>query len=1020
MKANSTLSISGNASCHQRGWLAVVLFFLSVLFMPVGLKAQVAQPTITANADLSNLVCGQTVTLTASGSADDYFWYSDAGCTNQIGQGATYTFQVTDQPFSIYCKAAQVVTQASSGSTDFSYTGDVQTYSVPPGAQTLTLECWGAQSIYSSSSYSSAFTSGNGGYAKGVLNPGNIQTLYVYVGGRPYYSLVNGSSSTLNGGWNGGGGKPNASSYNDNGPGGGATDICLTSSAMTFSNYRYTRTSESYLSRLIVAGGGGGGRSASTDCAGGYVPGNTVATGSSSYYGSMTGAGTNSSNYIAGGFGYGSSTNNTSDDRGCGGGGWYGGGSNGDSYGGGGSSFVWCSQYAQYVPSGYTPTTDMYMTDVVIASGNQSMPSPSGSTETGHAGAGYARITYTIPEEYAYSSAVSVSASAGSLPAAPVVEVSNACIGQDAALTVANAVPGLNYGWWDNASCEGNPLHEGITFTIPNIQSGATYYVRAYSGTMNSNQTIDFSYTNGEQTWQVVPGVRQVRLEVWGAEGGGTYNSYVTGKGGYAVGELSVQDIETLYINVGGQGGTAPSSSVGWGYGGYNGGGSTYGQSRAVGAGGGATSIATASGLLSSLNNNRSAVKIVAGGGGGTGNSSPANGNHGGGLNGGGDANKSNGAISYTGYESGAVAGCGTQNNGGDARVYQADEVANSSAGSFGQGGTYYAMNSSNTSTGAGGGGWYGGGIQNHYGGGGGSSYIGGVTNGSTISGDQSFTAPDGTTETGHSGNGFARITLLDATPNCMSAISTVTVSVGSVEITDPVTPEPVCHNTVLSLSAPSVTNSGVTVNNYGWEISAGDNNWEVFSESAPVTFSQNGYFIRYYVTTNLCRMHSDSVQITVNDFPGITELAAVPELCSGDPLTMSVPTVIGNGSAIFAEGWQISSDNTNWENFTNGSSLAYSQNGFYLRYFATNGCGTSYGNAVNITVNPPMTQPEVTGNTSVYCGQTTTLTASSSYNSEHLRYLWYSDSQGQNLVHEGSEFTTPMLDANTTYYLRI
>lgn len=47
-------------------------------------------------------------------------------------------------------------------------------------------------------------------------------------------------------------------------------------------------------------------------------------------------------------------------------------------------------------------------------------------------------------------------------------------------------------------------------------------------------------------------------------------------------------------------------------------------------------------------------------------------------------------------------------------------------------------------------------------GGGGGSGYVGGVTNGQTIAGNQSFPAPGGGTETGHSGNGYARITLVE------------------------------------------------------------------------------------------------------------------------------------------------------------------------------------------------------------------------------------------------------------------
>ena len=36
------------------------------------------------------------------------------------------------------------------------------------------------------------------------------------------------------------------------------------------------------------------------------------------------------------------------------------------------------------------------------------------------------------------------------------------------------------------------------------------------------------------------------------------------------------------------------------------------------------------------------------------------------------------------------------------------------------------------------------------------------LTDAQTIAGNQSFTSPTGTNETGHSGNGYARITCLD------------------------------------------------------------------------------------------------------------------------------------------------------------------------------------------------------------------------------------------------------------------
>lgn len=265
------------------------------------------------------------------------------------------------------------------------YSGKYKSITLPKGKYKL--ECWGAKGIYSSASPSSSFNYNYGGYASGVLNLTSEKTFYIYVGGQPG---ATGSTSYYNGGWNGGGGKRSSSTKN-NAPGSGATDICLTASDVTLTGYCWKRTDDSYLSRIIVAGGGGGGRTGNAMGCGGYAPSTST---SASYNGGMTAGGiTDTSNYEDAGFGYGASTSHSSDDKGCGGGGWYGGGSHGDYYGGGGSSFVWSDDYAQYVPSGYTPTEDLKMTNVSLIQGGSSMPLPSGSTGTGQTGNGYARIT---------------------------------------------------------------------------------------------------------------------------------------------------------------------------------------------------------------------------------------------------------------------------------------------------------------------------------------------------------------------------------------------------------------------------------------------------------------------------------------------------------------------------------------------------------------------------------------------------------------------------------------------------
>jgi len=65
------------------------------------------------------------------------------------------------------------------GVFNFNYTGGVQTWTVPQNLPGVTLEVWGAQGGYrSSSTYG-----GKGGYSKGYIPLKAGDVLYVYVGG---------------------------------------------------------------------------------------------------------------------------------------------------------------------------------------------------------------------------------------------------------------------------------------------------------------------------------------------------------------------------------------------------------------------------------------------------------------------------------------------------------------------------------------------------------------------------------------------------------------------------------------------------------------------------------------------------------------------------------------------------------------------------------------------------------------------------------------------------------------------
>ena len=191
-------------------------------------------------------------------------------------------------------------------------------------------------------------------------------------------------------------------------------------------------------------------------------------------------------------------------------------------------------------------------------------------------------------------------------------------------------------------------------------------------------------------------------------------------------------------------GGTSSGYPSGKGGGGYNGG----GNAKSEGAwdsygGGGMTHISTTSNLSTSTWNPNGTL-IVAGGGGGADNVYYAD-----------------EAVWSSDDGSGGYGGGLEAERGHDGASYSNRPAASQTTG-FRQGVGESVTDAGGGERGGGGAGWWGGyaSNSNNCGGGGGSGYIGGVTNGNTVAGNKSFPAPGGGNETGHAGNGYARITL--------------------------------------------------------------------------------------------------------------------------------------------------------------------------------------------------------------------------------------------------------------------
>lgn len=276
--------------------------------------------------------------------------------------------------------------------------------------------------------------------------------------------------------------------------------------------------------------------------------------------------------------------------------------------------------------------------------------------------------------------------------------------------------------------------------------------------TQAKNDIMDFNYTGSVQSKTLKPGT--YTLECWGGQGG-TYSSYIGGYGGYSKGTITLAKTTTVYVSVGGAGSSSSTTA------GFNGGGTGISSGR---GGGGATDVRIGQNSLYSR-------VIVAGGGGGAGvTSANANPCGCGGGEYGGDGYYNDTTGSYT---------IGQNRCGGSASQTAGGKTwSTSTQATFGQGG-----NASGYSSGGGGGGWYGGGgaydndsDSDGRWGGGGSGYVytsstaknypNGcllnsthyLTNAKTIAGNKSFKSPTGKNETGHTGNGFCRITNLTPT----------------------------------------------------------------------------------------------------------------------------------------------------------------------------------------------------------------------------------------------------------------
>ena len=265
------------------------------------------------------------------------------------------------------------------------------------------------------------------------------------------------------------------------------------------------------------------------------------------------------------------------------------------------------------------------------------------------------------------------------------------------------------------------------------LAQGNSINVQLDSCEYDSGKEWEFPYngtTGAEGSIQEfeVPCDGYYKLETWGAQGGSRDSSIRGGFGSYSVGVTNLNKDQTpdLYVVVGGQGATTSSTANYTINAGYNGGGtgrriSANGATTTYAGGGGATHIATESGLLKDLEQYKgeltasgqyyksNEILIVSGGGGGSAYYyyNASDNTYGAGSNGGG----MKGTISTNRYTYQGNTSYPTNQYGG----------TQTSGFAFGQG---YQSDTDCCGLAGGGGGFYGGRTTNTVPAGGGSGYI--------------------------------------------------------------------------------------------------------------------------------------------------------------------------------------------------------------------------------------------------------------------------------------------------------
>ena len=673
----------------------------------VSIIPSLAAPVVSATP--ATICVGSSANLVATSAGNNINWYTSASggtLLTTTASGAAYT--VSPASTTTYYAEAQAPGTGTFTQT-FSYTGAVQTWTVPAGATSATVYLWGGGGGGGAARFSANVAGGGGGGGAAAyttisgLTAGDVYSINIGAGGAGGSGSAGAAagsggptsfSGTL-GTWavNGGAGGTDNNGGTSGTGGAGAT---TGSGAGLTINAGGSGSNGNGGSNIMGQGGGAGGSSSAGANGPATCTGIAAAGGSGTYPGANGAYNTNCGSTT-------SSAGVAAAAPGGGGSGAYRGGSSSQNGGAGGNGQVIIVYTILSCPSVRTPvsvTVNPVPTAVTVSGAgtfcNSATLTASGGTggtiywqNTTNGGTSTASPsssqTVTTSGTYYFNSynsgcwgpqgSATVVINAG--PAAPVASATPAtiCAGSTVALVATAAGDTIK---WYSAATGGSPLTSllsGATYTVTPAAT-TTYYAEAVPPNTVTNRSDTF-FNSG--TWVVPSGVSGATIYMWGGGGGGGgvngSKNNAGGGGGGAFGTATITGLVaggsySVTVGAGGSAGTnAPTNGGNGGNSSFSGGAGTWTINGGLGGNGGSNGTGGAGGATGT----GTGLTFKTGGNGGNGiNGNTGTSGSGGGAGGSGSAGSagtgctpgSGGTGTYPGGNGATTPNCGTAADG--------------------------------------------------------------------------------------------------------------------------------------------------------------------------------------------------------------------------------------------------------------------------------------------------------------------------------------------------------------------